>query len=52
MNTRAEIETAFRDYQTGKFGRWPWKGDSPMHPREKARFAIHVDGREELPPTE
>ena len=22
---------AFRDYQDGRFGRWPWEVDGPLH---------------------
>ena len=51
MNTRAEIMDAFQDYQAGKFGRWPWKSDAPVHPKTKGRFARYADGREELPPS-
>jgi len=47
MNTRAELETAFSDYQTTRFGGWPWPSDAPVHPREEGRFAKHADGRVE-----
>ncbi|HVO31118.1 MAG TPA: pirin family protein [bacterium] len=47
MNTRAEIQEAFMDYQRTQFGGWPWKSDGPVHPREKGRFAKHADGRVE-----
>jgi redox-sensitive bicupin YhaK (pirin superfamily) len=49
MNTRAEIETAFADYQRTRFGGWPWPKDDPVHPRERGRFARHADGRVEEP---
>jgi redox-sensitive bicupin YhaK (pirin superfamily) len=49
MNTRAEIEQAFRDYRETRFGGWPWKSEEPVFPREQGRFARHVDGREEGP---
>lgn len=51
MNTQAEIRQAFADYRAGLFGRWPWPSSAPVHPREKGRFAIHADGREETPNT-
>jgi redox-sensitive bicupin YhaK (pirin superfamily) len=49
MNTRAEIEQAFRDYERTRFGGWPWPSDDPVHAREAGRFARHPDGRVEKP---
>ncbi len=48
MNTRAEIEQAFRDYQRTGFGGWPWPVDDPTHDRDRGRFARHADGRVEV----
>lgn len=45
MNTKEEIQQAFQDYQTTRFGGWPWPVSDPVHPREKGRFAKHSDGR-------
>lgn len=51
MNSRAEIQQAFADYQRTRFGGWPWAADDPVHPREEGRFARHADGRiEKAPP--
>jgi redox-sensitive bicupin YhaK (pirin superfamily) len=47
MNERAEIETAFLDYQRTRFGGWPWPSDDPVHARAEGRFAKHADGRSE-----
>ncbi len=47
MNTQAEIRRAFSDYQSTRFGGWPWPSDDPVHPREAGRFARHADGRTE-----
>ncbi len=46
MNSQAEIQQAFRDYQRTGFGGWPWPDDGPVHPRDSGRFAIHADGSE------
>jgi quercetin 2,3-dioxygenase len=50
MNTRAELQTAFNDYQRTQFGGWPFGVDDPVHPRDRGRFARHADGRVEDAP--
>src|SRR5688572_10213909 len=47
MNTRAELEQAFQDYQRTQFGGWPFPENAPVHPRDRGRFARHADGRVE-----
>ncbi len=49
MNTQAEIQQAFADYQATGFGAWPWAANDPVHPLGQARFARHADGRLETP---
>jgi redox-sensitive bicupin YhaK (pirin superfamily) len=50
MNTRAEIERAFADYQATRFGGWPWPAQDPVHGGAAERFARHVGGKVEKPP--
>jgi quercetin 2,3-dioxygenase len=48
MNTREEIQQAFNDFQRTRFGGWPWTRPDQVHPKEKGRFALHADGKEEI----
>ena len=48
MNTKAEIQEAFLDYQQTQFGGWPWPKHEQAHDRNKGRFALYADGTEEL----
>lgn len=50
MNTQEEIIQAYDDYHKTQFGGWPWPQDGPVSPREKGRFALYENGREEIPP--
>ena len=48
MNSEAEIREAFQEYQRTQFGGWPWPKHEQAHERNKGRFAMYADGREEV----
>ncbi len=48
MNTVEEIQQTMREYGQTQFGGWPWGEREVAHPRDKGRFALHADGREEI----
>jgi redox-sensitive bicupin YhaK (pirin superfamily) len=50
MNTRAELEQAFADFERTQFGGWPWPDNAPVFPQSEGRFARHADGRVERAP--
>jgi len=47
MNTEAEIQEAYADYQRTQWGGWPWPKHEYTHPKEQGRFALHADGTRE-----
>ena len=48
MNSNLEIQQAVQDYQRTEFGGWPWPSRDHTHGKDKGRFALHADGREEV----
>jgi len=48
MNSKQEIQQAFKDYHETQFGGWPWKSLDQVHDRNMGRFAIHADGTKEI----
>lgn len=49
MNTQAQIHQTMLEYGKTQFGGWPWPKSEQVHDPAKGRFALHADGREELP---
>ncbi len=37
-----------KEYHQTQFGVWPWPNHEQAHDRNKGRFALHADGKEEL----
>lgn len=48
MNTKDEIQEAFKDYHQTQFGGWPWPRLDQIHDRQAGRFALHADGKKEI----
>jgi quercetin 2,3-dioxygenase len=48
MNSNDEIQAAVGEFQRTQFGGWPWPAYEHTHPKERGRFAIHADGKEEV----
>ncbi len=46
MNSMAEIQEAFADYQKTRFGGWPWPRTDMVHGNETRRFAKFDNGKE------
>lgn len=47
MNTQAEIQQTINDYRQTEFGGWPWPRTDQVHDKEKGRFALHANGKQE-----
>lgn len=52
MNTNAEIQQAYADFNRTRFGGWPWDSTEVNHGPTRGRFALHADGRVEEAPTD
>lgn len=48
MNTEEEIREAMKEYGRTEFGGWPWAKREVVHRKDKGRFALHSDGKEEI----
>jgi quercetin 2,3-dioxygenase len=48
MNSKQEIQQAFKDFHETQFGGWPWEKYDQVHDRKMGRFAIHADGTKEI----
>ncbi|MCB1284982.1 MAG: pirin family protein [Microthrixaceae bacterium] len=49
MNTEAEIDEAFADYRSTRFGTWPWNDDAPTQGTNPRSFSELVDLAEDRP---
>ena len=49
MNSKAEIQEAFDDYNQTKFGEWNWESSAPVHGNKREKFAKLIDGATERP---
>jgi hypothetical protein len=49
MNSKQEIQEAFDEFNRTRFGGWPWPRYDQVHDKSKGRFALHADGKYELP---
>jgi len=50
MNTQAELQQAYADYQRTRFGGWKWGSDGPTYAKDSPRFADYGDGKKVYPP--
>lgn len=50
MNSKEEINQAYEEFRRTQFGGWPWPSYDHVHDRNKGRFALYEDGKEEFPP--
>lgn len=48
MNSYQEINEAIMEYRETEFGGWPWATHDHTHDKNRGRFALHADGREEV----
>ncbi|WKV11988.1 pirin family protein [Marivirga harenae] len=48
LNYPAEVRETIMEFQKTEFGGWPWPTYENVHDKNKGRFAIHADGREEI----
>ena len=49
MNTKSEIQEAFKDYHRTGFGGWKWTNSGPTHGQYNGRFAKLINGEIDKP---
>lgn len=47
-NSQQGIMQIMQEYRATEFGGWPWSRHEQVHEKEKGRFALYPDGKEEL----
>jgi len=50
VTTDEELRQAYKEYQEGQFGGWPWDRKDPVYAWEKIKFAKYPDGEVEKKP--
>ncbi len=48
LNNEDEIIQAYEDYQDTHFGGWPWPSEELVHEKNRTRFAVYADGKEDI----
>ncbi|MEM6380704.1 MAG: pirin-like C-terminal cupin domain-containing protein, partial [Bacteroidota bacterium] len=46
--SQSGIMEIMQNYRATEFGGWPWPRPDQVHDQKKGRFALHMDGREEV----
>ena len=47
-NSQTEIQDIMHEYRSTQFGGWPWDEADVVHPRDKGRFSLQGNGKEEI----
>ncbi|MCU0396975.1 MAG: pirin family protein [Cyclobacteriaceae bacterium] len=50
VNKQSEVQQVMSEYQRTQFGGWPWSSYEHVHDRQRQRFALYPNGKEETRP--